>query len=73
MEASSKDADHEINISIITEDVKDYAKRSNVLNENVKKLYSVIWGPCQYVPNLTQLKVLTSSRMENTAPISYAK
>jgi hypothetical protein len=42
MEAS----DHEINLSIFAEDVKDYVKRRNTLHENVKKLYSVIWGQC---------------------------
>ena len=32
-------ADHEIDLSIFAEDVKDYVKRRNVLSENVKKLY----------------------------------
>ena len=39
-------ADHEIDLSIFSEDVKEYVKRRNVLSENVKKLYSVIWGQC---------------------------
>ena len=39
-------ADHEIDLSIFCEDVKEYVKRRNVLIENVKKLYSVIWGQC---------------------------
>ena len=39
-------ADHDIDLSIFLEDVKEYVKRRNVLSENVKKLYSVIWGQC---------------------------
>ena len=38
--------DNEINVAVFTKDVKDYAKRRNVLKENVQKLYLVVWEQC---------------------------
>ena len=38
--------DSDIDIAIFGEDVKEYAMRRNVLRDNIRKLYFVIWGQC---------------------------
>ena len=70
-----------MDLTIFGEDVKEYAKRRNVLKDNIRKLYSTVWGQCSNpmraklgavanYPSINELKD-SAALLRNFEGISY--